>query len=295
MKPYLRFSRQWLLMVPPFLATSLLTNIPTSAATLSFSQSNLYLTNFSQNITTIELVNQGNISAKTDGGLFSAQNNAANNYSVAPPEISSSAFSLAFGKNKNYAGRAETQAQIVANFDVDAEKYLKFDFTASLNLQTHIDNSFLEHANAKGDVSLLLFDTTNIPVDDIRSFFSNFISAKTGKVKYNPLEFLAINASLNTPGFLDSINSQSSQNITFTQQFQKPNFSGNDENAEILVRGSLQRYFNQKSNVTLLALRRNQTYIAVPEPTNRVGLILLAIISAMGIYKFRRPVKIRLR
>jgi hypothetical protein len=295
MKPYPRFSRQWLLMVPPFLATSILTNIPTSAATLALSQSDLYLTNFSQNVTTIELVNQANISAKTNGGIFAAQNNANNKYSVSPPEISSSAFSLAFGNNNDYAGKAETQAQIVANFDVDANEYFNFDFTVSLNLQTHIDNFLLEHANAKGDISLLLFDTTTTPIDDIRNFFSSFISLKTGKIKYNPLDFLAVNAKLNTPGFLDSIDSQHSQNITLSQQLRNPNFSGNDENASIMLKGSLKRYFAQKSNLTLLALRRNQTHVSVAEPRNQVGLVLLAIISAMGVYKFRNPAKIRVK
>jgi hypothetical protein len=293
MKPYPRFSRQWLLMVPPFLATSILTNFPTSAATLALSQSNLYLTNFSQNVTTIELVNQANISGKTNGGIFAAQNNANNNYSVAPPEISSSAFSLAFGNKSNYAGKAQTQAQVVANFDVDAKEYFNFDFTVSLTLQTHIDNLLLEHANAKGDISLLLFDTTTVPVDEIRNFFSSFISPKTGKIKYNPLDFLAINANLNTPGFLDYIDSQHSQNITFNQQLRKPDFSGNNENASILVKGSLKRYFEQKSNLTILALRRNQTYVSVPEPTNQVALLLLAIVSAMGVYKFCKPAKTR--
>ncbi len=288
MKPYLRRTRQWLLMVPPFIATSLLTNIPTDAATLAFSESDIKFTNFSESVGRIELVNNADISGVANGGIFEGQNSASNNSTTSPPEVTSSAFSLAFGDNRDYQGTAQTQAQIVGNFDVDAGKLFSFDFAVKLNLETAIDNPLIEKAGARGNIYFLLFDTTNISPDSLNTLDDIFLSIDTGKLKYNPLEFFKLNGNLNTFGLQDFINYQQSTNIKVEQQLLKSDFGGINEIASASVRGSLQHQFKSKANVTLLALRRNQASVSIPEPALGIALILFAVIILFWLFLSRR-------
>ncbi|MEA5570161.1 hypothetical protein [Calothrix sp. UHCC 0171] len=278
-------TRQWLLIIPPFLATSVLTtSVPSNAATLAFSQVDVQFTNFSQSTATIELVNQADISGETNGGLFGGQNNATNNFTASPPEVNSSAFSLAFGESRDYIGSAQTQAGILANFDVGAGELFSFDFSTTVNLQTAVDNPGIEKANARGDISFFLFDTTNISPVEIQDFFAHVISnisSENIKFKYNPLDTFRLGGSLNTIGFQDFINYQSSQSIVFKNENKETDFGGNQENASILIRGSLQRNFANTSNVTLIAIRRSKSQVKVPESSFRIAFIFLLLIIAV--------------
>lgn len=288
MKPYLQRTRQWLLMVPPFIATSILTNIPTDAATLAFSQSDIKFTNFSESVGRIELVNNADISGVANGGIFGGQNSASNNSTTSPPEVDSSAFSLAFGDSRDYKGTAHSQAQIVGNFDVDAGELFSFDFAVKLNLQTAIDNPLIEKAGARGNIYFLLFDTTNISPDSIKELEDSFSSIDTGKLKYNPLEYFKLNGNLNTFGLQDFINYQQSTNVKVSQQHLKSNFGGISEIASASVKGSLQHQFKSKANVTLLALRRNQTTVSIPEPALGIALIFFVLIILFTLFSRRR-------
>jgi hypothetical protein len=290
MKPYLRRTRQWLLMIPPFIATSILTSIPTDAATLAFSESDIKFTNFSESIGRIELVNNADISGVSNGGIFEGENSASNNSSTSPPEVTSSAFSLAFGDNRDYEGTAQTQAKIVGNFDVDAGELFSFDFATKLNLETGIDNPLIEKAGARGNIYFFLFNTADISqgginLDDI------FLSIDTGKLKYNPLEFFKLNGNLNTFGLQDFINFQQSSNIKIEQQLFQSDFGGISEVASASIRGSLRHQFDSKASVTLLALRRNQASVSVPEPALGVALILFVVIVMFLLFSRRRSLR----
>lgn len=285
---YLRRTRQWLLMVPPFIATSILTNIPTDAATLAFSQSDIKFTNFSESVGRIELVNNADISGIANGGVFGGQNSASNNSTTSPPEVTSSAFSLAFGDSRDYKGTAQSQAQIVGNFDVDAGELFSFDFAVKLNLQTAIDNPLIEKAGARGNIYFVLLDTTNTSPDNIKDLEDSFFALDTGKLKYNPLEYFKLNGHLNTFGLQDIINYQQSANIKVAKQLVKSDFGGTSETALASVRGSLQHQFNSKANVTLLALRRNQTSVSIPEPALGIALIFFVLIILFTLLSRRR-------
>ncbi len=263
--------RHWLLGVPSFIVTSVLTAIPTYAATFAFSQAEIELNNFS-NSGTIELVNQANISGQTNGGIFGAQNNASNNSTASPLEINTSAFSLAFGENRDYEGTAETQARVLGNFDIDAGQLFSFDFSANLNLKTEIDDPLSEKANARSDISFYLFDTANIPQANLEDYF-----------KYQPLDYFTLNANLNTLGLEDSLNYQRSQGVSFINENKETNFGGaKQETAEALIRGTLQRSFTNKSKVTLIALRQTKSEVKVPEPSMLVAVIFFTLIIAVG-------------
>ncbi|MBW4601554.1 MAG: hypothetical protein KME29_18765 [Calothrix sp. FI2-JRJ7] len=264
--------RQWLLSVPSFIFTSVLTGIPTYAATFAFSEAKIELNNFS-NFGTIELVNQANISGQTNGGIFGAENKAFNNSTASPLQINSSAFSLAFGENRDYEGTAEAQARVLGNFDVDAGQLFSFDFSAALNLETEIDDPLSEQANARSDISFYLFDTVNIPQVNVQDYF-----------KYQPLDYFTLNASLNTFGY-DFLNYQRSQGVSFTNENKQTMFGANQETASAIIQGKLQRSFTNKTNVTLIALRQTKSQVKVPEHSMLVPLIFLVATITVGVLR----------
>lgn len=275
-KPW-RWAQKWLLVVPTAIVGSLLTNsLPSNAATFAFSQADFQVNNVSSSINDIELINQGNVSGQTNGGIFGGQNNASNQYTTSPLEINSSAFSLAFGDNRDYAGTVQAQAQILGNFEVDAGQLFSFDFSASLGLETDIDDPLAEKANALGEILFYLFDTTNVSQNEIFDSFANVL-ANNSNLKYNPLDTFRLHGSLNTLGLPDFIDYQRSENIFFSNENKQFDFDGTEESASALVRGSLRRSFANKSNVTLLAMRRTQSAVQVPESSLLIALALLLL------------------
>lgn len=259
----------WLLGVPSFIFTTVLTAIPTNAATLAFSQAEIELNNFSI-FGTIELENKANISGETNGGFFGAKNKAFNNSTASPLQINSSALSLTFGENRDYEGSAETQARVLGNFDVDAGQLFSFDFNANLNLETEIDDLLSEKANARSDVSFYLFDTANIPQDNFQDY-----------LKYQPLDYFTLNASLNTFG-QDYLNYQRSQGVLFTNEKKQTMFGANQETASAIIQGKLQRSFTNKTNLTLIALRQTKSQVKVSEHSMLISLIFIIATIAVG-------------
>ena len=269
-KLILQRRRQWILGVPSFIVTSVLTAIPTYAATFAFSEAEIELNNFS-NYGTIELVNQANISGETNGGIFGAENKALNNSTASPLQINSSAFSLAFGENRDYEGTAEAQARVLGNFDIDAGQLFSFDFSAVINLETEIDDPLSERANAKSDISFYLFDTVNIPQVNVQDYF-----------KYQPLDYFRLNASLNTFGY-DFLNYQRSSGVLFTNENKQTIFGANQETASAIIQGKLQSSFTNKTNLTLIALRQTKSQVKVPEHSMLVPLIFIVVTIAVGV------------
>jgi environmental stress-induced protein Ves len=96
----------------------------------------------------------------------------------------------------------------------------------------------------------------------------------------NTLDFFSLAANLNTSGKDDYLDKENSKNVTLTQLFQDYEFQGNEEFASAFIGGSLQRSFANKTNLTLLAVRRSQARVTAEEPTmNAVSLFSLALIA----------------
>ncbi|MDF5724637.1 MAG: hypothetical protein PUP91_30070, partial [Rhizonema sp. PD37] len=175
MRQSLGIFQHFLLLVTPLIATSALLIPSGKAATLATSAGDLSFTNFSESFSTIVKQNQGETSAFANGGIVNVQNQANINYTDNPPAASTSALSAAFGESKDYLGLAETRAKIISNFDVDASKPFSFDFNTTLDLETSIDQSPVENARAIGDISFLLFDTSDIPKQSLPDFLSHLL------------------------------------------------------------------------------------------------------------------------
>ncbi|MBO3460779.1 hypothetical protein G7B40_022320 [Aetokthonos hydrillicola Thurmond2011] len=270
-----RFAKRFLLLVSPLLATSALLTSPSQAATFSSSQGALDLFDFTENFSTTESQNLGNVSAVANGGIVNAQNiKAVANITPNPLEVFTSATSVANGDSKDYFGTADATAKIIGNFNVDPGKVFSFNFASALDLETQIDNPPAENASASGKLSFFLLDTTNVPQNNLQNFLADLLSSPSNSIPNNALDFFSLSGNLNTQGGGDFITSQKSQNVTFTTEDKDFSFGGTQEFATDFIEGSLQRSFDRKANLTLVAVRSTQSRVVAPEPSLNFALVL---------------------
>jgi hypothetical protein len=297
MKRYLGFTKGLFLLVAPLIATSSFAISPSRAATLAISESEFTLGNFTDKPEIVGTLNQANTLLENNGGdVFAANNQGFNdfiNVSNAPPEAFSTILSKTYGQDKSYFGLANSQARIVGNFDVNSGNIFAFDFTAFLNLETNIDEPSTEKARATGDISFFLLDTSNLSENNLTDFVAELLSDTANNIPKNALDYFSLNANLDNPGNNDFIVSQKSQNFIINKQFKQSNFGGNKKFAEASVEGYLERTFSKDTNVTLVALRRNQASVSVPEPSTYLGSVMFSVFLVCSV-KAKRKNKILL-
>ncbi|MBR8837834.1 MAG: hypothetical protein DSM106950_28465 [Stigonema ocellatum SAG 48.90 = DSM 106950] len=255
-------------MATPSTSASALT--PSQAATFASSQGELNFTNFSLPFSIVEKQNQGDTSPTAKGGNVEAQNlHAIVNVQEKPASASTSALSQAFGNSKFYSGTAKTQSKIIANFNVEPGKLFSFDFSATVDLQTRINEQKFEKSRASGEISFKLFDTTDIPKENLPSFLAALLSDDTNhSIKKSPLDFFSLTGNLNTPGNNDSIAKEKSHNVTITSEDKKFNIGGTQESAKYPVKGSFKHSFDKRTNLTLIALRKTEATVISSQRPN---------------------------
>lgn len=264
----LRFANLSLSLVTPLVTSAITTfavNITASsslAATLASSEATAESYNFSYSLQDIRILTDTNVNLSTvaSDGVVVAQANANAVAQVDPnhpPQgFSNFSFSLANGEGNNYLGLAQSQAEVIAyDFSVGDSKPFSFDFNAALNLSTSIDNPQTESANADGQLSFNLYDSTD-----------------SNNLKW--LDALTISGSLITPGNGDYLNSQKSNNFTLTSSSQGTSFGGTQETAFSSVQGQFSRSFTNPIHLTLVEIKTNEAIVSsVPEPSNTLGLV----------------------
>ncbi|MER3493694.1 MAG: hypothetical protein C4323_16070 [Mastigocladus sp. ERB_26_2] len=291
MKRHLGLAKQCLLVITPVVASSVLATPSSQAATLAFAQEELNFTNFSESFGIIDRQNQANTNASTfseDATVLTLNQQAQTDFTFTPPKAYTKVdLSLANGQGTSYLGTADTLGKIVGNFDIDAGELFSFDFTASLNLGTSIDDPLAENARAIGDISFLLFDTSDVDPVNISDLIAAVISGNQS-ISINPLDYFSLTANVNTAGNDDFLSYQNSQNISFLNEFQESDFVGNEELARAVINGSYKRSFENKTNLTLVAVRKSQVKVAAPEPSTYLGSALFFILAAIALKAKRR-------
>jgi PEP-CTERM motif len=252
MKQYQAFSKRFLLLLTPWIATSVLAASPSQAASLALSEGALEFTRFSQSpLETVTDTDTNTIAIENDGRA-NASANAAATFIVAPATASNSSLSRAFGEGINFLGLGESEATVIGSFGVDAGTPFSFDFRADLTVATSIDNPQAENARAVGDITLALVDTA-----------SN-----------TTIDFFTLTGNLTTLGDDDFIAYQKSDNIALSNPVTTSEFGENQEFATASIQGSLQRSFTNNTNLTLIEVKRNQARVtSVPEPSTCLALL----------------------
>lgn len=289
-KLHSKFGKKLILQVSPIVATSLLATSPALAATFASSFGELTFTNFNQESAAFEAINDGNASAETnaDDSIADFRNFSETNAEPTPLDISNIAESLAFGEGSSYEAFAETMPRFFANFDVKSNETLSFDFITVLDLEATVDKPGIETATAAGDIAFYLLDTTGSSPES-RFDFLNSTQLEPNLINQdNILEYFTLAANIDALGRIDSFDNTKSKNINLTSDFsfsnvEEINDSGRSQAISTSIfEGSLERFFERDSNVTLLAFKNTKSNVKVPEPATNIWSVLFAGLVALG-------------
>lgn len=289
-KLHSKFGKKVILQVSPVIATSLLASSPTLAATFAGSFGELTFTNFNQEKAAFEAINDANALAETnaDDSIADFRNFSETNAEPSPLEIFNIAESLAFGEGSSYKASAETMPRYFANFDVKRNETLSFDFTTIIDLEASIDKPGVESANASGDIAFYVLDTTGISTES-RFDFLNSTQLDSNQISQNRiLEYFTLAAKIDALGKIDFFNNAQSKNIVLSSDF---SYSDVEQVGDLgrsraistsVFEGSVERFFDQDRNVTLLAFKNTKSNVKVPEPRTSLWSVLLAGLISLG-------------
>ena len=257
----LGFNKRFLLLAASLLTSSVLVTSPSDAATIAYSQGGLRLTNFSQSpvSTLTDTDTHTNATSIFNGGNVATKADAIAYLGVTLPVGFNTASGIANGENRGYLGLAKGESKLMGVFDVDANTDFSFDYTGSLNLGTSVDNSTVENASARGNISFLLID---IPTQTILESF-NLARGLTTKDNNNFFTY------------------QQSDNVGLSNLFTQSNFNGKQEFSRTFFNGSVQRYFNNKTSLAVIGVTNIQASVSAPEPSTWLSSLFSC--GAMGI------------
>ncbi len=269
MKHYLQLTKQFLLVITPLLASSMLVTLPSRAATLASSEGKFQFTGFSQSPLRVLTSAESNTSTIGQSGTVIADAQAYALFEKLPAQAFNSSWSVARGENKAYLGEAESETSLLGVFNVKANSNFSFDFAGNLNLLTSIDNPSYENARASGEISFALFDTaTN-----------------------NIFEFFSLSGNLITKGDGDFIAYEKSDNVTLKNNLAPvTNLGERQESATASVQGFVKRTFASQTNLALIEVKKNKVTVKTPEPSTSLAFLLSCGVVGL-VFKRKRQEK----
>ncbi|MGL5192719.1 MAG: hypothetical protein ACRC8Y_03805 [Chroococcales cyanobacterium] len=258
----LHIGRNWILSLTPWVAIGAIASSPAQAATFAFSEGLLEFENFSHSSYLTDVITDSNtLTIASEEGSVNAIGEATANFWDIPnsaPFANLFSSSLVQGTGSDYIGKSQSQAQIMGNFLIGDFESFSFDFNAFLTLLTVGDDTSYGNPHASGHVSFGLFDTGQW--DQIQLLDYVNLSGQVSSLGNN-----------NFITYQDSDSVQATDSI-FTQFGPTQNF------AQGSAMGSLNRYFETSSHLTLVAITHQEADITtVPESTATFALVLLGI------------------
>jgi hypothetical protein len=244
--------------------------VPTFAATLATSESQVNLDNFSHTPLQIETLTDTETVAVASDGQVAVDAIADATFLPNPSDQMTQAhnisLSTARGEGDRYLGVAESLAAVIGyNFKVEAGETFSFDFNAVLGLETSIDHSQFEQANAEADILLTLYESK-----------SSFDLADM-----QVLDFLSLSGELTTSKGKDFLNHNHSSSITYAPgTFVDTSFTDNQDVAIASVQGNFSRTFDSLTYLTLVEIKTNQANVkTTPEYSSLFALLVFCLIS----------------
>lgn len=275
------FTRGFLLLIAPLAPLALgSATSPSLAATLGSSKAEVKFNNFSHAPSDISILAETFANAVATDGLATAEAN--NDITVVddPFSADNTSFSRTNGSGSVYSGLAQSQAAIIGyDFLVEAGQAFSFNFDAALNLATSIDDPQFEAANATGNISLSLYNSTDR---------NNWIL----------LDSFTLTANVGTTANNDFLSYDAGKNFTlnpYATTFDT-NFGGNRESARGSTRGLFSLAFDNLTSLTLVEVKTNQADISsngssvpAPEPVPEPSNVLASLLCILGLgYRITR-------
>ncbi|OYD93749.1 hypothetical protein CDG76_17345 [Nostoc sp. 'Peltigera membranacea cyanobiont' 210A] len=269
MKKYTKVVKRFLALVTPAIATSILTTLPSQAATFASSESQFNINNFSSSpVDVVRTFTDNKTTAISTGGQVTADAKAEAEFNIyANNSASNLSFSQAQGQGDGYTGSAESFAAIIG-YDFIVDKEFSFDFSGLFNLKTSIDDALTERANARGE------------------FLYKLLDSDSGEV----LDSFKISGNLSTIGNNDAFVFEPSSSITFDSKTSNQYFGGTQEYALTSFKGKYSRTFDKLTRLTLIESKSNQVSVyTIPEPSTILGsLFSCTMFGAVSIRKRKR-------
>lgn len=295
MNQQIKLVKRFLLIATSAIATSLLANSPSQAATIALSDSFVILNEFSQNpirTGTDTKTNTNTVANGDDGSAIAiAQAQASflsnpllpadtssdtdmniNQLPMEPPadidlgleeEIAPLLSSLASPAAYN------TSSSIVTGFGknnsgrANSEATVIGDFF--VNAGTSFSFDFITNLN--------LYASVDDPITENAAASGDILLALVNPETDEVLDFFLATGKVDSKN-QDVLDYLGSSNISLEPLNQQTDFGSNQESADLIVQGSLKRDFEQDTNVRLVEFKRNQAEVAVPEPLTISGSLL---------------------
>ncbi len=238
---------------------SFLTALPGEAATFSSSLGNV-LIQYNQTASDFQTdVDTDTLSIGVGDGSNGAIADADSIFSNESFFSANSTNSEAFGQGKNYFGLANSTASVLGNFWVEAGQSFGFDFFASLDLLTQIDDPAQEYVESLGSISFFL-EADNSP---------------------NPIAFFRFSGGLKTTG-TDFISLDSSENIVLDDaSLISFNTGGTSEVLSGLILGSFEQTFASRTQLRLIEVKSNTALAKAPEPASAIAFLILGGLTSV--------------
>ena len=246
---------------------SLLTVVlPSEAATFASSSSSFLFSNFSQSPDSVSTDTDVDAFVISSGdGTAITETDAEAIFSQDPAFSFNEIFSDVFGEGENYSGTAESEASVLGQFEVSANTDFGFNFLASLDLLTFIDDSNSEQAQAIGGITFALLDEAAAVLASFELF-----------------------GSLETSGDGDVLSVKSTPNIDQTIE-NELFISGPDEleeTASIVVSGGFNQFFATSQQLTLVEFKTSEAFVsqesADPNPVQTPEPGTLFALASLG-------------
>ncbi|MGD1806638.1 hypothetical protein ACP6PL_14525 [Dapis sp. BLCC M126] len=260
----------------PILIGTVLVSSPSLAASFASSKGEVIIDGFSKNPYQVGVeTNAEEFFVFGDGDQAYVDAFAEANFVADPSGADNTSSSEAGGTGSNFFALGESTARVIGDFSILPGETFEFDFEVYFDLKTSIDNSSDESANAEGNVSFFIFDTT---AEDTPIL----------------LDFFGVSGNLETPGDNDFFGS--TQNIVPSNFSISPSssvnesFGGNKESISAFFDGSYQRTFdgNQIRNIRLVEIKANSAQVqSTPEPSATIAFILFSAVGVSTRFKSR--------
>jgi hypothetical protein len=246
MKLTFKLATRLLLSVAPLVTGSVFVASPSFAASESCANASMDLSLFSHNpFEVITATDTNTFSTATDGSAQSFANANAQfltDPSASLTNASNSSKTYATGDGNSYLGAAQSFAGLGGyKFNVGAGETFSFNFSTFLDLATSADNSSIEGANSFGQIAFQIYqngDNSNTLLD---TFF--------------------LSGNLNSTGNDDSVNSNSSQYISYNSKDISTSFGSGDESIKALFQGNYARTFENQTYLTLVETKVTQATV----------------------------------
>lgn len=252
MKFSFRIVQSCLIVAAPIVTTAAIAVLPTQAATLASSRSDVTVNNFSQDINST--ATDANTQALAES--FSAD---ANVFAVGDAQSAvlqqqgqfvNFSFGQAGGTSGQYLGSVTSFASALGRFVIPEGEVFSFDFNATLGLQAAADNLQLETATAIGNIVFRLTDNRTQTLLDVFGIFGQS-TAQSG-------------TTFNFFGVGGNVNANSSARLL------------PDGSAVALLTGNYSRIFGAGADLTLEEVKVNQVEVtSIPEPSGIGGMMLV--------------------